>query len=102
MSATDVQETLEMAFRKTGVDQVKIKLRPRLLSDNGPFYLSKELKAYLDDRDIKHIKGAPYHPQTQGKIDEVSPLYQERHHASELLLSRRIEKHHFRFCPVLQ
>jgi transposase InsO family protein len=69
MSATDVQETLEMALRKTGVDQVKVKLRPRLLSDNGPCYLSKELKAYLDDREIKHIKGAPYHPQTQGKIE---------------------------------
>ena len=69
VSATDVQETLEMALRKTGVDQVKVKLRPRLLSDNGPCYLSKELKAYLDDRESKHIKGAPYHPQTQGKIE---------------------------------
>jgi putative transposase len=69
MSAMDVQETLDMALQKTGVDKVKVKLRPRLLSDNGPCYLSKELKGYLQDKDIKHIRSAPYHPQTQGKIE---------------------------------
>lgn len=69
MSATDVQETLDMALRKTGVDQVKVRLKPRLLSDNGPCYLSKDLRDYLEARDIKHIRSAPYHPQTQGKIE---------------------------------
>lgn len=69
MSADDVQETLDLAIEKTGVGKVKVKLRPRLLSDNGPCYLSKELKAYLNDKDIKHIRSAPYHPQTQGKIE---------------------------------
>ena len=69
MSSTDVQETLDMALEKTGAHKIKIRLRPRLLSDNGPCYLSKELKDYLDDRDIKHIRGKPYHPQTQGKIE---------------------------------
>ncbi len=69
MAATDVQETLDEAVAKTGIEQVKVKLKPRLLSDNGPCYLSKELKAYLEDREIKHVKSAPYHPQTQGKIE---------------------------------
>jgi putative transposase len=69
MSATDVQETLDMALKKTGVDQVKVRLRPRLLSDNGPCYISKDLKDYLDRREITHIRSAPYHPQTQGKIE---------------------------------
>ena len=35
MNATDVQETLEIALRKTGLDNVNVFLRPRLLSDNG-------------------------------------------------------------------
>ena len=37
--------------------------------DNGPCYLSHELKDYLDNRGITHTRGAPYHPQTQGKIE---------------------------------
>jgi len=69
MSATDVQETLDMALEKTGIEQVTVKLKPRLLSDNGPCYLSKDLRDYLQDRDIKHVRSAPYHPQTQGKIE---------------------------------
>jgi len=42
---------------------------PRLFSDNGPCYLSGELKKYLKRKDIEHVRGAPYHPMTQGKIE---------------------------------
>ncbi len=42
---------------------------PRLLSDNGPAYLSGELRDYLGERGMAHTRGAPYHPQTQGKIE---------------------------------
>ena len=69
MGATDVTETLDDAIAITGVDQVKVKHRPRLLSDNGPAYLSGELREYLGDRGMGHTRGAPYHPQTQGKIE---------------------------------
>jgi len=69
MGATDVTETLDQALAITGVDQVKVKHRPRLLSDNGPAYLSGELREYLGDRKMAHTRGAPYHPQTQGKIE---------------------------------
>jgi len=69
MSAGDVKEVLDMALTKTGIDKVKVKHRPRLLSDNGPCYISDELKKYLEDRGIDHTRGAPYHPMTQGKIE---------------------------------
>ena len=69
MGATDVMETLDEALAITGVDQVKVKHRPRLLSDNGPAYLSGELREYLGERKMTHTRGAPYHPQTQGKIE---------------------------------
>jgi putative transposase len=69
MSAEDVKATLDDALAKTGVDQVKVRHRPRLLSDNGPCYISKELSEYLADREMKHTRGRPYHPQTQGKIE---------------------------------
>jgi len=69
MAAEDVTGTLDDALKKTGVEQVKVVHRPRLLSDNGPCYISKELAEYLDTKDMKHTRGAPYHPQTQGKIE---------------------------------
>ena len=69
MSAADVQELLDHAIAKTGVTQVKVRHRPRLLSDNGPCYISGQLKNYLEEQKINHIRGRPYHPMTQGKIE---------------------------------
>ena len=69
MNADDVKITLDEAIEKTGADQVAVNHRPRLLSDNGPCYLSKELKEYLNEQAMEHTRGAPYHPQTQGKIE---------------------------------
>ena len=68
MGATDVTETLDEALAITGVEQVQVKHRPRLLSDNGSAYVSGELRDYLKEREMPHTRGAPYHPQTQGKI----------------------------------
>lgn len=69
MSATDVQATLDEAISITGVDNVAVRHRPRLLSDNGPAYISSQLRDYLAERAMAHTRGAPYHPQTQGKIE---------------------------------
>ncbi len=69
MTAEDVKTTLERAIAKTGVEQVKVRHKPRLLSDNGPCYLSKDLRHYLENRGIDHIRSRPYHPMTQGKIE---------------------------------
>ena len=69
MTSGDVKETLDMAIAKTGVDKVKVKNRPRLLSDNGPCYISEELKEYMKAQEMDLIHGKPYHPQTQGKIE---------------------------------
>jgi transposase-like protein len=69
MDATDVTEMLDQALAVTGVDQVRVRHRSRLLSDNGPAYVSGELREYLGDRGMAHTRGASYHPQTQGKIE---------------------------------
>jgi putative transposase len=69
MSSDDVQKTLDMALERTGIDKVKVIKRPRLLSDNGPCYVSQQLRDYLSDNNISHIRSAPYHPMTQGKIE---------------------------------
>ena len=69
MTALDVKNTLDEAVQITSVDQIKVKHKPRLLSDNGPCYLSGELKSYLGKQGMVHTRGAPYHPMTQGKIE---------------------------------
>jgi len=69
MATTDVKELLDLAVEKTGVEQVAVKHRPRLLSDNGACYVSEELKKYLASKGMTQTHGAPYHPMTQGKIE---------------------------------
>ena len=69
MRAEDVTATLDLALRASGLDQATPADRPRLLSDNGSSYIAGDLAKWLDDCQIKHVRGAPYHPMTQGKIE---------------------------------
>lgn len=69
MKASDVTDTLTMALQSAGLDRVKVKHKPRLLSDNGASYIAGDLAKYLSDQDMEHVRGAPMHPQTQGKIE---------------------------------
>jgi putative transposase len=69
MKTEDVTETLELALQASGCDQATVRHKPRLLSDNGSSYISGDLAEWLDDRKMDHVRGAPYHPQTQGKIE---------------------------------
>jgi putative transposase len=69
MAATDVTDTLEMALTASGCSQARVRHRPRLLSDNGPCYIADDLAKWLDKQAMGHVRGAPRHPQTQGKIE---------------------------------
>jgi putative transposase len=69
MKAEDVTATLELALEASGCDQAHVRHKPRLLSDNGSSYIAGDLADWLGDRKITHVRGAPYHPQTQGKIE---------------------------------
>ncbi len=69
MRAEDVTETLDMALEASGCASASVKHRPRLLSDNGPSYIAEELADYIEANRMSHVRGAPFHPQTQGKIE---------------------------------
>ena len=69
MKTEDVKTVLEQALAKTGVTHMNVYNRPRLLSDNGSCFISSELKNYLYDNEMLHIRSKPYHPTTQGKIE---------------------------------
>jgi transposase InsO family protein len=69
MRAQDVTDTLTMALEASGCDRATVYQRPRLLSDNGPCYVAGGLADWLSDQNMEHTRGAPSHPQTQGKIE---------------------------------
>jgi putative transposase len=69
MKVGDVTETLDLALQASGLAQVHVVHRPRLLSDNGPSYISADLAEWLGKHNMGHVRGAPCHPQTQGKIE---------------------------------
>lgn len=69
MKVNDVTDTLEIALTALGLDQVETVPRPRLLSDNGSSYVANDLAEWMDENGMAHVRGAPYHPMTQGKIE---------------------------------
>jgi transposase InsO family protein len=74
MRAEDVTDTLELALEASGCDQATVVHKPRLLSDNRPSYVAGELADYLAEKDMRHVRGAPFHPQTQGKIERQKQM----------------------------
>ena len=69
MKAGDVTDTLEDALAVSGCDRANVVHKPRLLSDNGSSYISGDLAKWLGEQGVDHVRGAPNHPQTQGKIE---------------------------------
>jgi putative transposase len=69
MRASDVTETIELALAASGCDQAIVQHKPRLLSDNGSCYISADLAEWMEEKKMEHVRGAPFHPQTQGKIE---------------------------------
>ena len=67
MKTGDVTDTLDLALQ--ACDQTTVLHKPRLLSDNGSSYVSGDLAKWLEDQQMDHVRGAPYPPQTQGKIE---------------------------------
>lgn len=78
MASSDVSLVLDDAIATTGVAHAQVHHRPRLLSDNGACFISKELAAYLDAQGMSHTRGRPYHPMTQGKIERYHRTLKNR------------------------
>ena len=81
MKTPDVERNVEAALIKTGLPQGR---RPKILSDNGSCYISEDIKAFMKEKGITQVHGAPNHPQTQGKI--------ERYHRS---MKNVVKLHHY-------
>jgi transposase InsO family protein len=69
MAADSLIEAVQQAVDATGMTGVPVVDRTRLLSDNGSGYISRAFNDYLRLVGIAHIRSAPFHPQTNGKIE---------------------------------
>jgi len=69
MSADSLIEVIQEAADATGMTEVPVKDRTKLLSDNGAGYVSRAFRDYLHLVGIGHILSAPFHPQTNGKVE---------------------------------
>ena len=97
MRATDVTDTLQLALDASGCGSVRVRHKPRLLSDNGSSYISGDLAEWLEDVGMKHVRGAPNHPQPQGKIERWHQTLKNRILLENYYLPGDLEAHIGRF-----
>jgi len=69
MTSGSLIQVVQLAIDATGMTEVPLEDRTRLLSDNGSGYVSRAFRDYLGLVGIRHILAAPYHPQTNGKLE---------------------------------
>jgi len=69
MTSSSLIDAVQDAVDRTGMTDVQVEDRTKLLSDNGPGYIAKAFQEYVQLVGIKHIFAAPYHPQTNGKLE---------------------------------
>ena len=69
MTTPSLIEVVQDAVDLTGMTDVQVEDRTRLLSDNGSGYVSRLFREYLQLVGIRHVLAAPYHPQTNGKLE---------------------------------
>ena len=69
MTSVSFIEVVQDAVDRTGMTEVPVAGRTKLLSDNGSGYVSRAFGDYLRLVGIRHILATPYHPQTNGKLE---------------------------------
>ena len=63
MTEGDVEIILQRAREKFPDAQ------PRIISDNGPQFVSKDFKEFIRISGMTHVKTSPYYPQSNGKLE---------------------------------
>jgi transposase InsO family protein len=48
---------------------------PRIVSDNGPQFVSKDFKAFIRETQMTHVRTSPYYPQSNGKAEGYIKTY---------------------------
>jgi putative transposase len=45
---------------------------PRIISDNGPQFISRDFKEYIRQTGMTHVRTSPYYPQSNGKLERLN------------------------------
>lgn len=81
MQEYDVELTVQKALEKyPGV-------KPRLITDNGPQYISKDFAEYLKFAGLQHIRTSIAYPQSNGKIERYHRTIQQECIASKSMIN---------------
>lgn len=92
MSADSLIEVVQKAVDVTGMTDVPIANRTKLLSDNGSGYISRAFRDYLHLVGIGHIRSAPFHPQTNGKVERYQQSLKKQVNQLPYELPSELEK----------
>lgn len=68
----DIREQMTEADIETILQRAKEKFpdaRPRIISDNGPQFVSRDFKEFIRISGMTHVKTSPYYPQSNGKLE---------------------------------
>ena len=89
MKVQDVTATLDLALAASGVDQMTVAHRLRLLSDNGSSYVASDLADWLDKQNIRACPRSALPSADPRQNRALASDAQEPHPARALLPARR-------------
>ena len=78
MTAESISDVVEQAVEWTGMKNVPVEDRSRLVTDNGPGFLAQAFEDYLRMLALRHIRCSPHHPQTNGKLERFQETLKAR------------------------
>lgn len=66
MTEVDVEQIIQR-----GLDRFPA-ARPRIITDNGPQFISRDFKEYVRLSGMTHVTTSPYYPQSNGKVEALN------------------------------
>jgi transposase InsO family protein len=68
----DIRESMTEAEVEIILQRAREKFpdaRPRIISDNGPQFISRDFREFIRISGMTHVKTSPYYPQSNGKLE---------------------------------